>query len=164
MKLPYRVTVFTDGSANASSRNGGYAFRIDCKNGSLEHGEGVRDTTNNRMELSACINSLIWCKALGIKHINLYTDSMYTKNGIEKWCKGWAANGWRKADNHPVINKDLWIKLIGINKSLDVSWNWVKAHQSKTHQSKTHQLNNIVVDGNSVVDALANKYRLELDK
>ena len=85
-----------------------------------------RNTTNNRMELLAPINALKDMKP-GVE-IKIYTDSQYVKNGITEWINTWLANNWKTSKKEDVKNKDLWVELYNLDKSLDVKWDWVKAH------------------------------------
>ena len=85
-----------------------------------------KNTTNNRMELLAPINALKDMKP-GVE-IKIYTDSQYVKNGITEWINSWLANNWKTSKKEDVKNKDLWLELYNLNQSLDVNWNWVKAH------------------------------------
>ena len=85
-----------------------------------------KNTTNNRMELLAPINALKDMKP-GVE-IKIYTDSQYVKNGITEWINTWLANNWKTSKKEDVKNKDLWIDLYNLNKSLNIQWNWVKAH------------------------------------
>ena len=85
-----------------------------------------KDTTNNRMELLAPINALKEMKSN--EQIEIYTDSQYVKLGITEWINKWIINNWKTSKKEDVKNKDLWIELYDLNKSLDVKWNWVKAH------------------------------------
>ncbi len=85
-----------------------------------------KNTTNNRMELLAPINALKDMKP-GVE-IKIYTDSQYVKNGITEWINTWLSNNWKTSKKEDVKNKDLWIELYNLNKSLNVQWNWVKAH------------------------------------
>ena len=60
--------------------------------------------------------------------INIYTDSQYVKLGITEWINTWVKNNWKTSKKEDVKNKDLWIDLYNLNKSLNIQWNWVKAH------------------------------------
>ena len=60
--------------------------------------------------------------------IKIYTDSQYVKLGITEWINKWVINNWQTSKKEDVKNKDLWIKLYELNKSLSVEWHWVKAH------------------------------------
>ena len=85
-----------------------------------------KNTTNNRMELLAPINAL---KQIDTKSkIEIFTDSQYVKLGITEWINKWVNNNWQTAKKEDVKNKDLWVELYNLNQSLDVNWNWVKAH------------------------------------
>ena len=78
------------------------------------------------MELLAPINALKDMKP-GVE-IKIYTDSQYVKNGITEWINTWLGNNWKTSKKEDVKNKDLWIDLYNLNKSLNIQWNWVKAH------------------------------------
>ena len=82
------------------------------------------------MELLAPINALKDIKP-GVE-IKIYTDSQYVKNGITEWVNTWLANNWKTSKKEDVKNKDLWIDLYNLNKSLNIQWNWVKAHDGNT--------------------------------
>ena len=58
----------------------------------------------------------------------MFTDSKYVKNGITEWINTWLLNNWKTSKKESVKNKDLWLELHKLNQSLDVKWNWVKAH------------------------------------
>ena len=85
-----------------------------------------KNTTNNRMELMAPLNAL---KGMDPnKEIEIYTDSQYVKLGITEWINTWLKNSWKTSKKEDVKNKDLWLELYNLNKSLKIKWNWVKAH------------------------------------
>ena len=60
--------------------------------------------------------------------IEIFTDSKYVKNGINEWINTWILNNWKTSKKENVKNKDLWLELHKLNQSLNVKWNWVKAH------------------------------------
>ena len=60
--------------------------------------------------------------------IEIFTDSQYVKNGITEWINTWVLNNWKTSKKEDVKNKDLWIQLYNLNQSLNVKWNWIKAH------------------------------------
>ena len=121
-----RITIYTDGSCLTNPGNGGWAAIINDEKEIRKISGSEKNTTNNRMELLAPINALKDMKP-GIE-IKIYTDSQYVKNGITEWINTWLANNWKTSKKEDVKNKDLWIELYNLNKSLDVQWNWVKAH------------------------------------
>ena len=120
------IKIYTDGSCLTNPGNGGWAAIIS-QNGKIKKITGSeKNTTNNRMELLAPINAL---KQIDTKSkIEIYTDSQYVKLGITEWINKWVNNNWQTAKKEDVKNKDLWVELYNLNQSLDVNWNWVKAH------------------------------------
>ena len=120
------IKIYTDGSCLSNPGNGGWAAIIN-KNGEIKKISGnEKNTTNNRMELMAPINAL---KNINSKDpIEIFTDSKYVKNGITEWINNWVLNNWKTSKKENVKNKDLWLELHKLNQSLNVKWNWVKAH------------------------------------
>ena len=120
------IEIYTDGSCLTNPGNGGWAAIIN-KDGNITKISGSeKDTTNNRMELLAPINALRDLDSNS--QIEIYTDSQYVKLGITEWINKWITNNWKTSKKEDVKNKDLWILLYDLNKSLNVKWNWVKAH------------------------------------
>ena len=120
------IEIYTDGSCLENPGNGGWAAIIN-DNGNIKKISGSeKNTTNNRMELSATINALK--NIITKEEIHIFTDSQYVKLGITEWINKWVKNDWQTAKKEDVKNKDLWIDLYKLNKSLNVKWNWIKAH------------------------------------
>ena len=120
------ITIYTDGSCLTNPGNGGWAAIISDGKEIKKISGNEKNTTNNRMELLAAINALKDMNP-GVE-IKIYTDSQYVKNGITEWINTWLANNWKTSKKEDVKNKDLWIDLYNLNKSLNIQWNWVKAH------------------------------------
>ena len=120
------IKIYTDGSCMSNPGNGGWAAIINI-NGEIKKISGnEKNTTNNRMELMAPINAL---KNINSKDpIEIFTDSKYVKNGITEWINTWVLNNWKTSKKENVKNKDLWLELHKLNQSLNIKWNWVKAH------------------------------------
>ena len=120
------IKIYTDGSCLSNPGNGGWAAIINM-NGEIKKISGnEKNTTNNRMELMAPINAL---KDINSKDpIEIFTDSKYVKNGITEWINTWVLNNWKTSKKENVKNKDLWLELHKLNQSLNVKWNWIKAH------------------------------------
>ena len=120
------IKIYTDGSCVSNPGNGGWAAIINI-NGKIKKISGnEKNTTNNRMELMAPINAL---KNINSKDpIEIFTDSKYVKNGITEWINTWVLNNWKTSKKENVKNKDLWLELHKLNRSLNVKWNWVKGH------------------------------------
>lgn len=121
------VIIYTDGACKGNPGPGGYAAILLAGGKRKEISGGYRRTTNNRMELMAVIAGL---SALKKKcQVVLYTDSQYVAKGITLgWAKGWRARGWRKGDKSPVVNPDLWAKLLELLDQHHVTIEWVKGH------------------------------------
>lgn len=86
----------------------------------------AKDTTNNKMELTACIEAL--ASITRSIEIEIHTDSQYVKKGITEWIFNWKKNGWKTASKQPVKNAELWERLDELNAKLKPQWKWVKAH------------------------------------
>ena len=100
---------------------------------------GERDTTNNRMELTAAIEGLAALKEPC--KVRLVTDSKYVADGITKgWAESWRKNNWRKADKKPALNPDLWEKLLNLISEHDVTIDWVKGHAGHPENERCDQL------------------------
>ena len=126
--------VYTDGSCLGNPGKGGWAALI-IKNDKEEVIFGSeKNSTNNRMELTAAINALL--KTEESKKIKIYTDSKYLKDGIEKWINNWKKNDWKNANKKDVKNKDLWTKLDNLINKKQISWEWVKAHSVNEYNNK----------------------------
>ena len=120
------IKIYTDGSCLKNPGNGGWAAIINDNENIKKISGSEKNTTNNRMELMAPINAL---KNMGPKsEIEIFTDSKYVKLGITEWINTWIKNSWKTSKKEDVKNKDLWLKLYNLDKSLNVKWNWVKAH------------------------------------
>ena len=124
------ITIYTDGSCLTNPGNGGWAAIIKDEKEIRKISGNEKNTTNNRMELLAPINALNDMKP-GVE-IKIYTDSQYVRNGITEWINTWLTNNWKTSKKEDVKNKDLWIELYKLNQSLNVKWNWVKAHAGDT--------------------------------
>ena len=128
------IIIYTDGSCLGNPGKGGWAAVIinDSKEDIIFGSE--KESTNNRMELTAAINALLKIKQ--DKKIKIYTDSKYVKDGIEKWINNWKLNNWKNSNKKDVKNKDLWTKLDNIISKKEITWNWVKAHSVNEYNNK----------------------------
>jgi|TARA_B100001540_G_scaffold179061_1_gene157903 Ribonuclease HI len=120
------IKIYTDGSCLQNPGNGGWAAIINYEGNIKKISGSEKNTTNNRMELLAPINALK--KVEHNKEIQIYTDSQYVKLGITEWINTWIKNNWQTSKKEDVKNKDLWIELYDLNNSLNIKWNWIKAH------------------------------------
>ena len=120
------IKIYTDGSCLENPGNGGWAAIVNDKGNIKKISGSEKKTTNNRMELMAPINALKNLQSS--EEIEIYTDSQYVKLGITEWINTWVKNNWKNSKKEDVKNKDLWPELYELNKSLNIKWNWIKAH------------------------------------
>ena len=136
-----RVVIYTDGACKGNPGPGGWGAWLRWGAHEKELFGGDPATTNNRMELTAVIESLALMKRP--TPVAVYTDSEYVKNGITSWIHGWKKRGWTTADHKPVKNIDLWQQLDALVAKHQVQWHWVRGHTGDP--------------GNERADALANR-------
>ena len=133
-----KVTLYTDGACSGNPGPGGWACVLVYKETEKELYGGEPETTNNRMELTAVIKGLSVLKEPCI--VDLYTDSKYVLEGATKWLTGWRAKGWRKSDNKPVLNVDLWQILAELLIQHQIEWHWVKGHAGNPYNERVDML------------------------
>ncbi len=143
LPLPCRlgeINIYTDGGCSHNPGPGGYGAILVYDDMELEICGGFQLTTNNRMELMACIMALQHLE-LRDRPITIWSDSSYVVNGISKgWAKGWRQRGWLKADRQPAVNPDLWGDLLLLVEALDVTFQWVKGHAGHPFNERCDQL------------------------
>ncbi|MCA0373150.1 MAG: ribonuclease HI [Proteobacteria bacterium] len=132
------VEIFTDGACSGNPGPGGWGAILRYGDKERELSGGEKDTTNNRMELMAAIIALETLKEPC--EVSLTTDSKYVMDGITKWIFGWKKKNWKKADNKPVLNADLWQRLDVANARHKVNWNWVKGHAGHAENERCDEL------------------------
>lgn len=98
-KKQKHIEIYTDGACSGNPGPGGWGALLRYKDVEKELSGYAEDTTNNRMEMMAALEALNSLKEPCT--IDLYTDSTYVKDGIEKWLEGWKARGWRTAAKKP---------------------------------------------------------------
>ena len=115
------VEIFTDGACRGNPGPGGWGALL--RHGGHEkqmHG-GERETTNNRMELTAAIMAL-------------------------EWITNWKKRGWKNSARKPVKNADLWMRLDEVAAKHDIEWHWVKGHSGHDENELADQLANRGID------------------
>jgi len=136
-ELP-EVEIFTDGACKGNPGPGGWGAILRSNGKERELSGGEAPTTNNRMELMAAIEAL---KALKQPcRVQLWTDSVYVRDGITKWIHGWRRNGWRTAEKKPVKNAELWQALLEATAPHRIDWHWVKGHAGHPENERADQL------------------------
>lgn len=128
-----KVVIYTDGACSGNPGPGGWGAYIIYGVHTKKIYGSEHNTTNNRMEIIAAIKALETltrpCK------VEIYTDSVYLKNGITSWIHDWIKKDWRN-----VKNVDLWKLLYNINNTHEVQWNWVKGHSDNIGNQIADQL------------------------
>ena len=126
--------VYTDGSCIPNPGSGGWAYEIrNSMDEIIDSSSGFdKNTTNNRMELTAVIKSLQSDYIKSNSVVTIRSDSQLIINTMNK--------NWKKKEN-----TDLWNDLDEYKKSknLRCEWEWVKAHAG--------------IEGNENVDQKANQ-------
>jgi len=140
-KMPTKphVEIYVDGACSGNPGPGGWGALMIYEGKRKEALGYALDTTNNQMEILAAIEALKLLKKSC--RVKIYTDSTYVMDGITKWIHNWQRNNWRKSDNQPVKNADLWRGLQEESAKHEITWSWVKGHSSN--------------EGNDIADSLA---------
>lgn len=133
------VELFTDGACSGNPGPGGWGAVLRYNGREKELSGGEKETTNNRMELTAAIMGLAALKEPC--EVRLVTDSKYVADGITKgWAESWRKNNWRKADKKPALNPDLWERLLDLVNTHKVTIEWVKGHAGHPENERCDQL------------------------
>ncbi len=136
--LEHRIEIFTDGACSGNPGPGGWGAVLRSPICEWEHSGGEPQTTNNRMEMLAAIESI---KCLPFKsHIVIHTDSQYLRDGITLWIKSWKKNGWKTAGKKPVKNQDLWQQLDQLSENYLIEWQWVRGHNGHPENERADTL------------------------
>ena len=134
------VEIYTDGACKGNPGPGGWGALLRCRGQEKELFGGERQTTNNRMELTAVIRAL---EALTRpSRVDVHTDSQYVQKGISEWIRGWKARGWLTSDRKPVKNADLWRALDALAATHEVRWHWVRGHVGHPENERADALAN----------------------
>lgn len=133
------IEIYTDGACSGNPGKGGWAAVLVYKGIEKEISGAERETTNNRMELTAVIMAL---KALKEPcAVRLTTDSKYVCDAINKgWVYSWKSKGWKKADKKPALNVDLWEQLLKLLTVHNVEFVWVKGHNGHKYNERCDEL------------------------
>ena len=135
-----RIYIYTDGACKGNPGPGGWGALLKYKEQKQEINGFSKNTTNNIMELTAVIESLLIIKQKS--DITIITDSNYVKDGITKWIANWKNKGWKTSNKKPVKNKDLWKKLDDLSNNHNIKWEWVRGHTGNPGNERADQLAN----------------------
>lgn len=134
-----RVDIYSDGACSGNPGAGGYGVILRYKGKEREISGGSPETTNNRMELTAVIEGLSALKEPC--RVMLTTDSRYVVDSVNKgWLYSWKKNNWIKSNSKPVLNVDLWERLIPLLEMHDVTFIWVRGHDGHPENERCDRL------------------------
>lgn len=158
--IDMNVKIYTDGSARSNPEGpGGYGTILHYvdKKGQLherEYSAGYKKTTNNRMELMAVIAGL---EALTKPcDVEVISDSRYVTDAFNKhWIDSWIGNNWRTAQKKPVLNPDLWRRLLKAMEPHKVTYTWVKGHDGHPENERCDMLATSAADGDDLLDDIS---------
>ena len=164
-----KLTFYTDGASRGNPGPGGWGVYVEVINNEGQEktftlSGGKPSTTNNRMELTACIKALDFLNKILLNKyfvnpeklgknldIKIKLDSQYVKNGITEWIIGWEKNNWRGSNKKEVANKELWQELLKLKNTINqklvennfkqITWEYVEGHAG--------------IKGNEMADKLA---------
>lgn len=133
-----KVEIFCDGACSGNPGVGGWGavLRYGDKEKELSGADG--ETTNNRMELTAVIEALSSLKRPC--SVVLTSDSQYVVKGMTEWINGWVKKGWVNSKKEPVLNRDLWERLLALSKIHRIEWVWVRGHNGHPENERCDEL------------------------
>lgn len=133
-----KVEIFCDGACSGNPGPGGYGSILRYGATEKELSGAEAETTNNRMELTAAIKALELLKRPC--HAVITTDSQYLVKGMTEWIQGWIRKGWVNSKKEPVLNRDLWERLLALSKTHTIDWVWVRGHNGHPENERCDTL------------------------
>lgn len=134
-----KIIMYTDGACSGNPGPGGYAAILMYEGNVKEVSGFEKDTTNNRMEITAVIKGLEIIKQPC--DIEIYSDSTYVVDSIEKgWLFSWEKKNWIKADKKPVKNVELWKEMLKYLKIHSIKFIKVKGHSDNEYNNRCDKL------------------------
>ncbi len=134
-----KVIIYTDGACSGNPGPGGWGAILMYKDTKKEISGGLKDTTNNIMELTAALEAL---KLLKFPcEVDLYSDSSYLVNGFSQgWIYNWKENNWRTSNKEPVKNKEIWEQIYSFTQIHKVNFIKVKGHSDNEYNNRCDEL------------------------
>ncbi len=145
------VILYTDGACSGNPGPGGWAaiLKHPTTGRVKKLSGGERNTTNNRMEMTAAIEGLRALQAGRRWRVHLVSDSEYVIKGLTQWISGWITNNWRrgkKAGSPHVKNADLWKTLYSLTQQHDVTYEHVRGHAGHPENEECDRLAVAAID------------------
>lgn len=135
-----KIYIYTDGACKGNPGPGGWGALMKYNGTEKEFFGGEKETTNNRMEMTAAIQALT--QLTRPCDVVLTTDSQYLRQGITQWIVNWKKRGWKTSSKQPVKNVDLWKQLDSLVQQHKVTWHWVKGHSGHIENERADELAN----------------------
>ena len=139
-----KIIIYTDGACRKNPGPGGWGALLRFGEHEKSVSGAEQETTNNRMELKAAI------EALSVLHrkcrVELYTDSLYLRDGALQWMEKWKQNNWVNSSRKLVKNRDLWEALDEQAGRHNITWHWVKGHAGNPGNERADLLANRAID------------------
>jgi ribonuclease HI len=132
------VDIFCDGACSGNPGVGGFGCILRYNGHERELSGADGDTTNNRMEMSAAVTALESLKRPC--RVKLTTDSQYLVKGMTEWLPGWVRNRWINSKKEPVLNRDLWLRLLALSQKHRIDWVWVRGHAGHLENERCDKL------------------------
>ena len=134
-----KVIIYTDGACSGNPGPGGWGAILMYKGAKKEISGGMKETTNNIMEMTAVIEAL---KCLKVESdVQVYSDSAYTVNAFNQgWIYNWLKNGWKTSGKETVKNKELWQELYALTKKHKVEFIKVKGHADNQFNNRCDEM------------------------
>ena len=132
-----KVKIYTDGACNPNPGPGGWAALLRYGKHEKELSGYERQTTNNRMELTAAVKALDALERPS--QVDFYTDSEYLKRGVTEWMPNWRRLNWRRKGG-ALANVDLWKALDAAIHRHKICWNWVRGHAGHRENERVDRL------------------------
>jgi ribonuclease HI len=156
------ITIFTDGSSKGNPGPGGWGAIVQHGEEVVEMGGHAEHTTNNKMELMACIKALE-SLPIGVE-ATLYSDATYVVKGITEWIHGWMKNSWKTSQKKPVENKELWMDLYQASVDKKIHWRIVAGHAGISANERCDVIATTFADGErpDLYNGSKNEYTVSL--
>jgi ribonuclease HI len=132
------VEIFSDGACLGNPGPGGYGVILRYGDSEREISGYSPETTNNRMELRAVIAGLEALKRPS--QVQVVTDSNYVFKGITTWIHTWQKKNWLSSSKRPVLNRDLWERLLRASKPHTIDWQWIRGHAGHPENERCDRL------------------------
>ena len=132
------VNIFCDGACSGNPGIGGFGCILRYNGHEKELSGAYGDTTNNRMEMTGAITALESLKRPC--RVSLTTDSQYLVKGMTEWIPGWIRKRWINSKKEPVLNRDLWERLLVLAQKHRIEWLWVRGHAGHPENERCDEL------------------------